>query len=56
MRFPDTVLVLMHRTTPQVLINIPHELPKVLGLIAETKPALQSDSRYLRLIELVDRS
>lgn len=55
-RFPDTTLDLMHVTTPTVLMNVPHELPKVLELIAESEPTLQSDPRYLRLIELVERS
>lgn len=55
-RFPLTTLDLMDRATPQVLMQSPQELPKVLVLIAEAEPALQSDSRFLRLIELVERS
>jgi len=54
--FPEATLDLMNRTTPQVLTNPPYELPKVLALIAETKADLRSDSRYLRLIDLVERS
>lgn len=55
-RFPETTLDLMNRATPKVLIRPPYELPKVLALIAEAKPDLISDPRYLRLIDLVERS
>lgn len=54
--FPETTLDLMNRVTPQVLTRPPYELPKVLALIAETEPGLTSDPRYLRLIDLVERS
>lgn len=54
--FPEATLDLMNRATPQVLTRAPYELPKVLALIAETKPDLTSDPRYLRLIDLVERS
>jgi hypothetical protein len=54
--YPDATLDLMHTTTPLVLMYEPYELPKLLELIAEGKPTLQSDPRYLRLIELVERS
>lgn len=54
--FPETTLDLMERVTPQVLARPPYELPKVLALIAETEPGLKSDPRYLRLIDLVERS
>ena len=54
--FPEATLDLMNRATPQVLTRPPYELPKVLALIAETKPDLTSDPRYLRLIDLVERS
>lgn len=54
--FPETVLDLMNRVTPQILTRPPYELPKVLELIAETEPGLISDSRYLRLIDLVEQS
>lgn len=54
--FPETTLDLMNRATPQVLTRPPYELPKVLELIAEAKPDLTSDPRYLRLIDLVERS
>jgi SIR2-like domain len=55
-RFPEATLDLMNTITPQVLTRRPYELPKVLSLIAETEPALTSDPRYLRLIDLVERS
>lgn len=54
--FPEETLDLMHRTTPMTLVHPPYELPKVLALIAQTKPGLTSDPRYLRLIDLVERS
>lgn len=54
--FPETTLDLMNRATPQVLTRPSYELPKVLALIAETEPNLTSDPRYLRLIDLVERS
>lgn len=54
--FPETMLDLMNRTTPQALSHPPYALPKVLALIAETEPDLTSDPRYLRLIDLVERS
>jgi len=54
--FPETTLDLMNRVTPQALARPPYELPKVLALIAETDPKLTSDERYLRLIDLVERS
>ena len=54
--FPETALDLMNRATPQALTRPPHQLPKVLALIAETEPNLASDPRYLRLIDLVERS
>lgn len=55
-RFPEATLDLMNRVTPQVLTRPPFELPKILALIAETDPKLISDCRYLRLIDLVERS
>lgn len=54
--FPETTLDLMNRVTPQTLTRPPYELPKALALISETEPRLTSDSRYLRLIDLVERS
>lgn len=54
--FPEATLDLMNRTTPLILAHPPYELPKVLVLIAEAEPSLTSDPRYLRLIDLVERS
>lgn len=54
--FPEATLDLMNRATPQFLTRPPYELPKVLALIVETRPDLISDPRYLRLIDLVERS
>lgn len=55
-RFPEATLDLMNRATPDVLTRPPYALPKVLALIVETEPDLLSDPRYLRLINLVERS
>lgn len=55
-RFPEATLDLMNTITPQVLTRLPNELPMILALIAESEPSLTSDSRYLRLIDLVERS
>lgn len=54
--FPEVTLDLMSRATPQVLTSPSYELTKVLAMIAEAAPSLTSDSRYLRLIDLVERS
>lgn len=54
--FPEATLDLIDRATPQALTRPPYELPKVLALIAESDPGLRSDPRYLRLIDLVERS
>lgn len=54
--FPEVTLDLLNRATPQVLTRPLYGLPSVLELIAETKPDLISDPRYLRLIDLVERS
>jgi len=54
--FPEAVLDLMSRITPQVPTFTSYELPKVLALIAEAEQDLTSDPRYLRLIDLVERS
>lgn len=55
-RFPEATLDLMNRVTPSVLTRPPYELPKVLAVIAEVDVKLTSDPRYLRLIDLVERS
>lgn len=55
-QFPEATLDLMSRTTPQVLTRPPYELPKVLALIADTEPNLTSDPRYLRLVDLIEKS
>lgn len=55
-RFPEATLDLMNKATPQVLTHPPYQLSKVLALIVETEPNLASDPRYLRLIDLVERS
>lgn len=55
-RFPEATLDLMDAVTPLALTRPPYELPKVLNMIAEAVPELTSDPRYLRLIDLVERS
>ena len=55
-RFPEATLDLVHTVTPNVLSSPPYELPKILPVIVEAKPKLKSDQRYLRLIDLVERS
>jgi hypothetical protein len=55
-RYPEATLDMMTRVTPQALARTPYELPKILALIAEADPKLTSDERYLRLIDLVERS
>ncbi|WP_292302653.1 SIR2 family protein [Mesorhizobium sp.] len=55
-RFPEATLDLMDITTPQVITRPAYELPKVLAIIAETDPTLTSDPRYLRLINLIERT
>lgn len=54
--FPVATLDLLNEITPLVLTRTPYELAKVLPLIADAKPDLMSDPRYLRLIELVELS
>lgn len=54
--FPEETLDLINRATPEVLSRVPYELPKILGIIYECAPCLRSDPRYLRLIDLVERS
>ncbi|CAI0955219.1 Uncharacterised protein [Serratia quinivorans] len=56
MLFPTVTLDLMDKITPKRLTRPPGELQKILGLIEETEPNLIKDSRYLRLIELVEKS
>ncbi|MDW5416713.1 SIR2 family protein [Iodobacter sp. CM08] len=54
--FPETTLDLLNRVIPQALPRLPYELRGVLAHIVEVKPDLTSDPRYLRLIDLVERS
>lgn len=54
--FPEMTLDLMDRITPPRLTRPSDELQKILGLIEETEPSLIKDSRYLRLIELVEKN
>ena len=55
-RFPKIMLDLINRVTPNVFSHTPFELPKILTLITETDVKLTSDPRYLRLINMVERS
>ena len=53
--FPETTLDLMDRILPKIITQPTYEL-KILELIAEARPSLKSDHRYIRLIDLVERS
>lgn len=55
-RFPEVTLDLMDKITPQTVTRPAYELPKILALISETEPALVSDRRYTRLIDLVSKA
>ena len=55
-QFPEATLDLVDMVTPKVLTRPPYELPKILAVIADVAPELTSDHRYLRLIDLVERS
>ncbi|WP_026287139.1 SIR2 family protein [Gilvimarinus chinensis] len=55
-RFPETTLDLVDTVTPHVLHRPLYELSSVLSSIAEANPRLAADFRYLRLIDLVERS
>jgi hypothetical protein len=54
--FPGATLDMMDRITPEVLTRVPYELPKILAIIAESAPGITVDPRYLRLMDLVERS
>ncbi len=53
-RFPEVALDLFDTVTPSELTFPSYELSQVLMLIAEVKPDLTTDPRYLRLINLVE--
>ena len=55
-QFPEETLDLLDAVTPKALSRPPHELPKILELVAENAPELRADPRYLRLIDLVDHN
>ena len=55
-QFPEATLDLVNTVTPTALARPPYELPKILNIIAEVAPEFTSDHRYLRLIDLVERS
>jgi len=55
-RFPEEVLDLLDLITLESLSRPSHDLPSILELIAEARPSLTSDRRYLRLVDLVERS
>ena len=55
-RFPESTLDLLDAVTPGVVTRPPYELPRILDLIVEADCSLASDPRYLRLIDLVERS
>jgi hypothetical protein len=55
-RHPETALDLMNTITPLVLSRPSYDLSQILSLIAETEPRLTADGRYVRLIDLLERS
>ncbi|KHS82415.1 SIR2 family protein [Pectobacterium carotovorum] len=55
-RYPEVTLDFMDTVIPQSLRRIPYGLAEILALIAETKPELTVDPKYLRLIDLVERN
>jgi hypothetical protein len=55
-QFPEDVLDLVNVVTPNSSTRSSYDLPKILTVIIETDPELASDHRYLRLIDLVERS
>ncbi|EAO3108651.1 hypothetical protein E3I62_22515 [Salmonella enterica] len=54
--FPETTLDLMDKITPQIFTRTSGELQKILELIEDTDTSLIKDSRYLRLIALVEKN
>ena len=55
-RYPEPALDLMNTLTSDKSSQPLGDLPKVLELVEESAPELVSDPRYLRLIDLVERS
>ncbi len=55
-KFPKETLDLLDAITPTKLSRPPYELPKILALIEESAPELTNKSKYLRLIDLVERT
>ena len=53
-RHPEPVLDLMDKLTAEKLSSPSEDLPYILSLIEKADPKLASDSRYLRLIDLVE--
>ncbi|BEN29015.1 SIR2 family protein [Serratia marcescens] len=54
--FPETTLDLLDKITPQIFTRTSGELQKILELIEDTDTSLIKDSRYLRLIALVEKN
>lgn len=55
-RFPEMVLDMMSRITPQVSSALPIGLQDILSIIAETDIRLVNDSRYQRLTDLMEHA
>ncbi len=55
-KYPEETLDLLDCITPAKLSRPPYELPKILTLIEESAPELTNRSKYLRLIDLVERT
>lgn len=55
-KFPRTVLALVDSVTPHDVARMRSDISNTLQLIAEVEPSLAADPRYLRLIDIVDRT
>jgi hypothetical protein len=47
---------LLDAVIPNSAEDVPYELAQILDLIEETDPALVSDRRFVRLIDLIEQT
>ena len=55
-RYPETVLELLDVVVSNSAENVPYELAQILDLVEETDSRLVRDSRFLRLITLIEQT
>lgn len=55
-KYPADVLELLDAVIPNSAEDVPYELAQILDLIEETDPALVSDRRFVRLIDLIEQT